>query len=100
MVQTRDKFPPFGSSGNSGISCRLQNQLGLRAGVLGPEVSQKLEEAHIPRQIGLADATEHSQVRFEQGKEALGLVLMHLPTGVFLLRMIDRSCTPVLRIGA
>jgi hypothetical protein len=34
-------------------------------------------------------APKHPQGRFEEGKEALGAMLVHLPTGVCLLRMID-----------
>src|SRR5262249_49541348 len=43
----------------------------------------------VSREVELAEAPKHPQVRFEQGKEALGSILMHLPTYVFLLRMID-----------
>src|SRR6266702_6493446 len=53
------------------------------------KVAQELEESHIPRQIRFADASKHSQVGLEQGKQALGSILVHFPTRVFLLGVID-----------
>ena len=61
MVKARDPFTPLGSPGNAGFSRRLQDQFGLLKRILLTEVSQELEEAHIPRQVGLADTTEHPQ---------------------------------------
>src|SRR4030095_9829584 len=53
------------------------------------KVAQELEESHIPRQSRFADASKHSQVGLQQGKEALGSVLMHLTASIFLLRVVD-----------
>src|SRR5262249_44910757 len=46
-------------------------------------------EAHISWEVVLADTPKDPQVGFEQGKQALGAILVHVTTGVFLLRMID-----------
>jgi hypothetical protein len=35
------------------------------------------------------DTPKHPQIGFEQGKQALGAIFMHLAAGVLLLRMID-----------
>ena len=45
-------------------------------------------EAHIPRQVGFADPPKHPQIGLQQRKEALRPILMHVPTRVFLLRVI------------
>src|SRR5205823_10870320 len=48
-----------------------------------------IRRARTPRQVAFAHTTEHSQVGFEQEKETLRSMLMHVTTRVFLLRMID-----------
>ena len=53
------------------------------------KVAQELKEAHVSREVELADTPKHPQVGFEQGKQALGTILVHLPPCVFLLRVID-----------
>src|SRR5499427_8530662 len=53
------------------------------------KVAQELKEPHIPRQVGFAHAAKHAQIRLEQGEQALRAILVHVPTRVFLLRMID-----------
>src|SRR5262245_5125538 len=54
-----------------------------------PKVPEELKESDVPRQVQLAEATEHAQIGLEQGKQALCPVLMHITTGIFLLRMIN-----------
>src|SRR6266571_5398925 len=44
---------------------------------------------NIPWQVGFADTTKHPQIGLEQGKQALRPILMHVTTGIFLLRVID-----------
>ena len=60
MVQALHKFTPSSPGGNGGVECRPQEQLGLFAGVLLARVPQELKEADIPRQVVLAEATEHA----------------------------------------
>ena len=45
-------------------------------------------EPDVPWEVELADTPKHSQVGFEEGKETLRPTLMHVPSRVFLLRMI------------
>src|SRR5215475_8683810 len=52
-------------------------------------VPQKLKEAKVPWQVRFADTPEHPEVGLEQGKQALGSILMHLAARIFLLGMID-----------
>src|SRR5262245_32321320 len=54
------------------------------------KVVQELEESHLPRQVGFADAPKHPQIDLQQRKEALLPILMHLPTGIFLPCVIDK----------
>src|SRR2546425_443272 len=54
------------------------------------KVAQELKEAHIPRQVGFADTPKHPQIGLQQRKEALRPMLMHVPTGIFLLCVIDK----------
>jgi hypothetical protein len=60
----------------------------LRKRIVLTEIAQELKETQVPWQVALADPTKHPQIRLEQGKETLRSVLMHVPTRVFLLRMI------------
>src|ERR671937_766975 len=53
------------------------------------KVAQELKEAHIARQVALAETAKHSQIGLEQGKQALRPVLVDIPTHVFLLCVID-----------
>src|SRR5215471_6036084 len=46
-------------------------------------------EPDVPWQGELAHTTEHTQIRLEQGEQALRAIFMHLTPCVFLLRMID-----------
>src|SRR5215470_6810253 len=89
MVQTFDKIALSGSAGNGRVQRRTQNHLGLLERRQLMKVAQELEESYIPRQIRFADASKHTQVRLEQGEQALCPVLMHVTPRVFLLRMID-----------
>jgi hypothetical protein len=43
VVKTHDKFALFGSARNGRIECRLQEQFGLLAGSLVPNVAQELK---------------------------------------------------------
>src|SRR5919108_5474543 len=52
------------------------------------KVAQKLKEPDVPRQVELADTAKHAQVGLEQREQTLGPILVHVPTGVFLLRVI------------
>src|SRR5689334_3601948 len=54
------------------------------------KVAQELKEAHIPRQVSFAETPKHPQIGLQQRKEALRPILMHVPTGIFLLRVIDK----------
>ena len=89
MVQTFDKIALSGSAGNGWVQRRIHNHLGLLERRQLMKVAQELEESHIPRQIRFADASNHAQVGLQQGKEALRSVLMHITTGIFLLRVVD-----------
>src|SRR5215813_13905975 len=52
------------------------------------KVAQELKEAHIPRQVSFADPSKHPQIGLQQRKETLRPILMHVPTRVFLLRVM------------
>ena len=54
-----------------------------------PKVPQELKEAHVSWEVIFANAPKYLQVRLQQGKQALGSILMPLTTGAFLPRMID-----------
>src|SRR5215470_5856961 len=54
------------------------------------KVAQELKEAHIPWQVGFAETPKHPQIGLQQRKETLGPILMHVPTGIFLLGVIDK----------
>ena len=45
-------------------------------------------EPDVPRQVELADTAKHAQVGLEQREQTLGPILVHVPTCVFLLRVI------------
>src|SRR5215471_11319278 len=89
MVETPDKIPLSGLARNGWVQRRIQNHLGLLERRQLMKVAQELEESHIPRQIHFAEASKHSQVGLQQGKEALRSVLMHITAGIFLLCVID-----------
>src|SRR5512145_3195685 len=74
---------------NGGSQCRLQDQLGLLERIALTKVPQELKEPHVPRQVRFADAPKHPQVRLEQGEQTLRPILMHVTTGILLLRVID-----------
>src|SRR4030095_10505941 len=52
------------------------------------KVAQELKEADIPRQVGFAETPKYPQIGLQQRKEALRSMLMHVPTRVFLFRVI------------
>src|SRR5262245_27639436 len=52
------------------------------------KVAQKLKEPDVPRQVELADTAKHAQIGLEQREQTLGPMLVHVPTCVFLLRVI------------
>src|SRR5215471_2991193 len=52
------------------------------------KVAQKLKESEVAWQVRFAETPKYSQIRLQQGKEAFRPVLMHLPTRVFLLRVV------------
>src|SRR5262249_57763496 len=52
------------------------------------KVAQKLKEPDVPRQVELADTAKHAQVGLAQREQTLGPILMHVPTRVFLLRVM------------
>src|SRR4029434_407778 len=89
MVETPDKIPLPGLVGNGWVQRRIQNHLGLLERRQLMKVAQELEESYIPRQMHFAEASKHSQVGLQQGKEALRSVLMPLTASIFLLRVVD-----------
>src|SRR4029450_10238116 len=52
------------------------------------KVAQKLKEPDVPRQVELADTAKHAQVGLEQREQTRGPILVHVPTYVFLLRVM------------
>ena len=54
-----------------------------------PKVPQELKDPNISRQVRFAYAPKHAQRRLAQRKQALGAMLMHVTTGLCLLRMLD-----------
>jgi len=61
----------------------------LKRGVL-TKVAQELKEHDVPRQVAFAHAAKHAQIRLEQRKEAFRAILVHVPTCILLLRVIDK----------
>src|SRR5215475_11208154 len=55
-----------------------------------PHILQELKEAHVAWKVGFAEAPKDPQVGLEQGEQTLRPILVHVPTSVFLLRMIDK----------
>src|SRR5919108_4319149 len=89
MVQVLHKFTPPGPGGHGRVSRCPQDQLRLSEGILLTNVAQELKELDVPWEVELADTPKDPQVGFEQGQQALGSILVHVTTGIFLLRMID-----------
>ena len=89
MLQPSNTITLPRCAGNGGSSGRISDQFGLLTRLLVTKVAQELQEAHVVREGDLAEVPKHPRGRFEEGKEALGAMLVHLPTGVCLLRMID-----------
>src|SRR4030095_3732560 len=54
------------------------------------KVAQELKEAQIAWQIRFAHAPKRPQIGLQQRKEAFRPILMHVPTRVFLLRVVHR----------
>src|SRR4029450_5729321 len=52
------------------------------------KVAQELKEAQIAWQIRFAHAPKRPQIGLQQRKEAFRPILMHVPTRVFLLRVV------------
>src|SRR5262247_4067993 len=52
------------------------------------KVAQKLKEPDVPWQVALAETAKHAQVVLEQREQTLGPILVHVPTCVFLLRVM------------
>ena len=90
MIKTLDKFPLFGPLGNRGVQGRLQDQFGLLKRIQLPKVPEELKESDVPRQVILAEATEHAQIGLEQRKQALRPIFVDIPARVFLLGMVDK----------
>jgi hypothetical protein len=65
MVETPDKITLPGLAGHGRVSRRRQDHLGLLKRRQLMKVAQELQEAHIPWQIGFAEAPKHPQVRLE-----------------------------------
>jgi len=47
-------------------------------GIALAKVPQELKESDMPWQVAFTDTTKHSQVGFEQRKQALGSILVHV----------------------
>jgi hypothetical protein len=62
VIKTRDEFSLFGLPGNGRIECRLQEQFGLLERIQLPKVPKELKESDVPRQVQLAEATEHTKI--------------------------------------
>jgi hypothetical protein len=65
MVQASDKLALSGSARNRGVQGCIQDHFGLLTGIMLTNVPQELKEPDIPRQVELAHATEHPQIRLE-----------------------------------
>src|SRR6266508_1501584 len=89
MVKALHPFSPPGATANGWIYRCWQDQLRLLECVRVPNVPQALKEPEIPWHVDLADATTHPQVGIEPGEQALGSMLVHVTTRLFLLRMMD-----------
>src|SRR4030095_7132452 len=53
------------------------------------KVAQEVKKAQIAWQIRFAHAPKRPQIGLQQRKEAFRPILMHVPTRVFLLRVVD-----------
>src|SRR5262245_43335844 len=90
MVETPDKITLPGLASNGRVSRRIQEHLGLRTRRQLLKGAQELQVAHIPRQGGFADPPKHPHRDLQQRTEALRPIRMHLPTGLFLLWVLDK----------
>jgi hypothetical protein len=54
------------------------------------KVVQELKESDVSRQDAFTHAAKHAQIRLEQRKEAFRAILVHVPTCILLLRVIDQ----------
>src|SRR5205823_10903800 len=68
----------------------MEDQFGLLERILLTKVAQKLKESDIFWQVELAEAAKHAQGGLEQGEQTLRAILVYVPTGIFLLRVIDK----------
>jgi hypothetical protein len=89
VVPAPDKILLLGPTRNGRVSRGIPDQLGLLKRRQLTIVAQKLTEPEVSGQVHFADATKHPQVRLEQREQALRPVLMHVATGILLLRMVD-----------
>ena len=62
MIKILDKFSLFGPAGNRRVQSRLQDQFGLLERIQLPKVPEELKESDVPRQVQLAEATEHTKI--------------------------------------
>ncbi len=67
----------------------MQDEFGLLERIPLTTVSQKLQAAEVPRQVGFADTTERPEQGLEQGNQTLRPRLVTLPAYIVLLRVSD-----------
>src|SRR4029453_17476066 len=88
MVETPDKITLPGLAGNGRVSRRIQDHLGLLTRRQLMKVAQELKEAHVAREVDLAEAPKHPQVRFDPSLKSQGT---HRPAQDGKKRTIKRS---------
>src|SRR5438874_4107673 len=89
MIKTLDKLSLFASAGHDGIQGRLQAQFGLLARLPLTKVPQALTAPHVSWAVVFADAPQHPPRGLQEGQQALRPMLLPVPAGLCLLRVID-----------
>lgn len=88
MLQALDTRSPARFAGHGGVERGLHDQRGMRARMLVTNVPQAWTKAHLSWHVALTEPTQHPQRGREEGQQALGPMLLHVPTGLRLRRML------------
>jgi hypothetical protein len=89
MVQVLHTFTPPGPSGHGRVERCPHDQRRRSEGMLLTQVAQALKESDVAWEIVLAETPQYPQGGCEQGPQARGAMLVHVTTGVCLLRLLD-----------
>jgi hypothetical protein len=89
VVHAPDKIPLLGPPRHGRVSRGIPDQLGRLTRRQLTIMAKPWKAPAVSRQMHVADATQHPQVRLEPRAQALRPVLMHVTTGLLRLRLVD-----------